>query len=101
MPSDDDRRAALSEFARLSGFDFDVFDRLFPTRPWAEVVPPELWYRREVLEQRDERERLLLYRALEDLVGTTHASTVMAYLPPVPWQVLARYGIDPPTRSAA
>lgn len=101
MPTDTDRRAALLALAELSPFAFSVFDRLFPSMPWTEVVPTELWYRREVLERQDPWERHLLHRALEDLVGSAHAATIMAYLPPVPWHVLAPYGVHPPTRAAA
>jgi hypothetical protein len=101
MPTDDERRAALSALADLSGFDVEMFDRPFPSRPWADVVPSELWYRREILEHWKPTERLRLYRMLESMLGQVHAETLMAYLPPVPWQVLATHGVYPRTRDAA
>ena len=101
MPTDDERRAALSALSDLSGFDVSMLDRLFPSRPGAEVVPPDLWYRREILEHWEPVERVRLYEGLESLLGPEHAATLMEYLPPVPWPVLAPYGVYPPRPDAA
>ena len=78
-----------------------MFDRLFPTRPWTDVVPSELWYRREILNHWEPVLRARIYQWYESRLGRAHAETVMAYLPPVPWQVLAPYGVHPAMRDAA
>jgi hypothetical protein len=101
MPTDEERLAALTALSDLSGFEVSLFDRLFPTRPFEDVVPSYLWYRPEVAEYWKPVVRAQLFQWYESQLGRKHAETLMAYLPYVPWEVLARYGVYPPLRGAA
>lgn len=73
----------------------EVFDDLLPDWPWRESIPADHWHRAEV---RDavvvhSRERRHLHEALVDVIGETHAGTLMEYLVPAPWTVLDRLGV--------
>lgn len=72
-----------------------VFDELLPNRPWRESIPDEHWYRAEVRDAvvAHGRERRHLHGALIEVIGETHAGTLMEYLVPAPWTVLDRLGV--------
>lgn len=72
-----------------------VFDELLPKRPWREAIPAEHWCRAEVrgAVATNFLERRHLHGKLIEVIGETHAGTLMEYLVPAPWTVLDRLGV--------
>jgi hypothetical protein len=90
------RTAMLTALESSMGAELiGVFDELLPDRPWRESIPAEHWYRADVRDAvaAHSRERRHLQESLVEVVGETHAGTLMAYLVPAPWTVLDGLGV--------
>lgn len=72
-----------------------AFDELLPAQRWREAIAPEQWHRPEVRDAVAAHgpDRRHLHRKLIEILGETHAATLMEYLPPAPWIVLAGLGV--------
>lgn len=101
MPTQEERRAAVEAFAEALEINVSILDQMIPTRPWQDVLPPEVWLRQDILQHRDERKRLSFFDDLRDAIGATHAETLMDYLPPVPWVTIGRLSVDNPSVTAS
>ena len=72
-----------------------AFDELLPDQRWREAIPAEQWRRPEVRDAITAHgpERRHLHRTLIEVLGETHAATLLEYLPPAPWRVLDGLGV--------
>jgi hypothetical protein len=73
----------------------EVFDELLPDRRWRDAIRIEQWDRSDVRQAvaAHSQARRHLHETLVGLLGEVHAGTLMEYLVPAPWSVLARLGV--------
>lgn len=91
-----DRAAMLTALEPSLGAELvAVFDERLPARRWREWIPSEHWLRPEVRDAMSDHSqaRRHLHESLIALLGAHHAGTLMEYLVPAPWAVLARLGV--------
>jgi len=72
-----------------------AFDEMLPKQPWRETIPAEHWRRPEVRQAMALHSvgRRHLHEKLVEVIGEAAGDTLMEFLPPAPWRVLARLGV--------
>ena len=72
-----------------------AFDEMLPNQRWREAIPAEHWRRPEVRDAMAAHSvgRRHLHEKLVEVIGEAAGDTLMEFLPPAPWTVLARLGV--------